>query len=207
MKRYLTLAALVLATNAHAVSVGIDPAQLIFTPAEKATFCGTSVPSCPTPPPPAPPPPPSTNPPPGDTSCANSLVEFPWQSGVRINIAMRPDDIVVATFTTGGVITENSIPNIQGAEIGGSGPPSTRLAALSDKPCDFTEINGWFSRGNSFTIPFGIGKNPFPVFYPSLPVLKPNTKYYLSIRNEPNTSCRAAGVCDIFVFLNKPGGL
>lgn len=116
-----------------------------------------------------------------------------------------PNDVVVVAFTTGSAASaNNNLPRLVAAEYQSS--PSTRIAVLSDKPCDFNAqvTAGATTSGTTVTIPFTVANQNNYGYYP---ILDLNKTYYMNIKNAPSSSCTASGVCDIAIDLSKPGGL
>ncbi len=114
------------------------------------------------------------------------------------------DDIVVVQITTGTQASTGNTLRIAAAEW--QDPGSQRIAALSDKPCDFVGLPGLGSTvpGNlSPTINFTVVTPyaPFPGYYPILGI--PNKTYYFNIKNTPG-QCNTP-TCNIAVDLVKNG--
>lgn len=166
-----------------------------------------------TPPVPVPPPPAQPPPAPAPAQPAGGrliMLEMDWANPQRLFTkdagGMGPDDVVVVRFTTGGNNSPaNNLPRISAAEW--DSPPSSRDACLSDKPgVFFGGVNGApgaAGTGNTVSFPFSVGPNN-TFFYPALAA---NKTYYLNIRNSAGATCRAGGVCNMFIDLQKPGGI
>jgi hypothetical protein len=127
-----------------------------------------------------------------------------WQSPARRTQNMGPSDAIVVKFTTGNVSSISSLPRITGAEY--QSPPSSRIAVLSPTACDFgtQPMMGAYGEGNSITMVFAVGTGSGYGFYPVIPL---NTTWYLNVKNSPNSTCTAGGVCEMFFDLLKPGGM
>jgi hypothetical protein len=114
-----------------------------------------------------------------------------------------PDDIVVVQFTTGNFPSGSNLLSIAGAEYGD--PPTNRIAAMSDKPCDFVGLPFFGAKtgpSTSVTVPFTIDN---PNNYGTYPILHVNTTYYLNVRMPADSGC--AGSCNMLFNLNKNGNL
>lgn len=193
--------------------------------------CGTPAPQCPSPPgsgpcvscPDGQHVPPWTcpiTPPPTGISCPGFsktvVLTANWATPIRLYAPFGPSDAVVVVFTTGSVSTpNNNLGHIGGAEWGTN--PSTRLAALSPKPCDWSNQNwpqhlpgipadypGASSSGNSVNVPFAVGSGANFGFYP---ILELNTTYYFNIKNDASAGCAVQGSCDMFLDLAHPPGM
>lgn len=137
-----------------------------------------------------------------------ALLTMDWNHPARLYTrdvgGFTPRGVVVVQFTTGSVSSTNMLPRIAAAEFSSS--PSSRIATLSPTPCDFgpQAALGAAGEGNSVTMVFALGTGSGYGYYP---VLQLNTTYYLNIKNSPNATCIANGVCDMFIDLVKSGGL
>lgn len=161
--------------------------------------------------PPVPVPSPPAQPPPAPPAGGRTIMlDMAWNSSQRLFTrdagGFGPDDVLCVRFKTGGINSPaNNLPRISAAEW--DSPPSSRDACLSDKPGVFTGgVNGAPGAagiGNTVSFPFSVGPNS-TFFYPAL---TPNTTYYLNIRNSAGATCRAGGHCDMFIDLQKPGGI
>lgn len=207
MRILLTLAML-FATSAYAASINIDPKALNLDKPELQALCGTQAPPvCE----------PGTNPPgawngvcPGYAN--TRVLTLNWDAPKRLYTVdfggFGITDAIVVRFTTGGFSTGGSLVSVSAAEY--NGPPSTREAALSDLPCDFTDglagAGGAHSVAstNSVTFKFGLGAGTGFGYYP---VLDLGRTYYLNLRNAAGATCSINNACNMFVDLVKPGGL
>lgn len=133
------------------------------------------------------------------------VLDFPWLNPVRqYTGSMGVNDVIVVRFTTGTLTSaSNNLPRVTAAEWGS--PPSGRTSVLSATPCDFNPQTwlGAVSAGNSIQVPFAVKGANFGYY----PILEFATTYYWNIKNVPNQSCSAQGICDMFVELLKPSGL
>jgi len=125
-----------------------------------------------------------------------------WASPIRLLTSFGANDIVVVQFTTGNSASSGNLLKITGAEY--SGPPTQRVATLSDKPCDFGggALSGYWGSNTgpstSVTVPFTIDNPNNFGFYPILHV---NTTYYLNVKMAPAAGC--IGDCSMFFELIK----
>jgi hypothetical protein len=134
-----------------------------------------------------------TPPPPNnDTNCGvpgpvRHMV-MSWQTPTRLYTSnaggFAKNGAVVVAFTTGSVSSTTSLPRIAAAEY--QSPPSSRIATLSSKPCDFgpQPTPGAAGEGNSVTMVFALGTGSGYGYYP---VLQLNTTYFLNMKNSPAT--------------------
>jgi hypothetical protein len=139
----------------------------------------------------------------GSTTTINETWATP---GVNVAAPMGVHDAIVVVFTTGANPNGSaSFSRVTGAEWNGSAA-STRVAVLSTQPCDFgTGVGGPYavSTNSTFTMYFNVGQaSPY-----NFPTLKPNTQYFVNIRNAANPSCASNGNCEMFVSLLKGAGL
>lgn len=167
-------------------------------------------PQCPSPPGPGP----CSDP--GPISCpgfANTRVlNASWANPVRLYTkdagGFGPNDAVVVIFKTGSVGTpNNNLGRIGGAEY--QDGPSTRLSALSPKPCDWSaqEAQGALSNGTSVSVPFSVKPGTGFGYYPELNQV---TTYYYNVKNDPFGSCAQLPVgstCNMALDLTHPPGL
>ena len=133
-----------------------------------------------------------------------------WAAPVRLLTSayggFGKNDIVVVQFKTGSIPSGSNLLKITGAEY--QWPPTQRVAALSDKPCDFVGLRDpvtfqpyWGATNNNtttVTVPFTIDNPANLGFYPILHV---DTVYFLNIKIAAEEGC--ATTCDIFVELVK----
>ncbi len=110
-----------------------------------------------------------------------------------LKMPMGITDALVVKFTTGSTTSSQTGKIIL---FSGSGQDSAHDAAVSTTPCDFTtNILPQFK----FTIGTRVG---------NVPVLQPNTTYYLNIRNSVGAVCTSGAFpCDLFMNLQKPSGM
>lgn len=217
MKLFALLALSLFATLAHADvtlcdgklvcqgSGGIPPVIPTCPSPPGAGPCGPVIPACPSPPGIGP----CTPVDPGVISCpgfGNTIVLTEnWASpGRLVATGMGPKDAVVVVMKTGNSASpSNNLPRISAFEYGTT--PSTRIAVLSPKPCDWSAqpMSAATTSGTTVTVPFTVA-NPGSSFgfYPTLDL---NTTYYYNIKNDTNPSCTASGDCGIAVDLSKPG--
>lgn len=163
--------------------------------------------------------PPPTTPPPSPTdpsSCPGfsrtHTIDIPWgppaSGNVRVNTAnfggFRSGEIVVARFTTPSA-TSAGYAKLSGLESNAAYAVN-RTASLSTEPCSFTAPAGKYSTmvGVSFYFTYGVGTSSS-----SYTNLRPNTTYYVNIKNEKNgvATCPSGVSCDMFIELPKPFGL
>lgn len=152
---------------------------------------------------------------------ANTKFDMATGNGTRIKPGdpasypgMGPKDAIVIQFTTGST-NSPLFRGFVGGEFGAS--PTVRIAAISDKPCDFT---GPFEHGSymssTMTTVFSVGPNNSsqpPTSY-SYPALEYNKTYYLNIKNAQNQTCAgyalehpesAGHACDMFIDIWPQG--
>lgn len=177
---------------------GVTPPP-VCTPPQTGTYpnCGTcpsggTYPNC-------------TQPPPGNCpGFANTiLVQQNWANPqTMLSGGFGPNDIFIVQFTTGPNVGL-SYGNINAAEY--QSQPSTRVATLSTKACDFTPSlgAGSTSTSNTVTVNFTVGPNGSGGYYPAL---LPNTTYFWNVKNLPNSTCGSSGVCNVFSQMHKPQG-
>jgi len=136
------------------------------------------------------------------------VIDLSWSSPQRMYTrdvgGFGLNDVLVIRFTTGTMATAENLPRISAAEYRSA--PHWRIAALSEKPCDFgpQPTPGATITGTSVTAVFALGDGSGFDYYP---ILETNRTYYLNIRNSPDSNCAASGVCDMFVDLIKAGRL
>ena len=156
---------------------------------------------------------PGPGPSPGPNQCAGFTktlnLTMDWNAPARLYTkdfgGMGPNDAVVVAFTTGSITSpSNSLPRIVAAEW--QSGPSTRIATLSPKPCDWTAQAwaGGSTSGATVTIPFTVGNTYNYGYYMIVPLM---TTYYYNIKNDASPGCASNGVCDMAVDLTKPGGM
>jgi hypothetical protein len=136
---------------------------------------------------------------PTDTPAATGYA-LDWDNPKRLILPMRADDVLIIKMTTGNKDTgPSNLAKLTAAEYVSS--PSAREACLSLIPGDFDHpVGALKGSGNTVTFPFSVGPNNTGYY----PALAQNTTYYLNIRNAPNCSCRANGVCDMYCDLTHP---
>jgi hypothetical protein len=117
---------------------------------------------------------------------------------------MGPDTILSVEIKTSNFSSaDNNLPNISAAEY--DGPPLTREAQTSTKPCDFP--NPWMapgagSSGSTVTIPFALGTGANWDYYPTFQL---NSTYYFNVRNWSGSKAQCVGACNLIVSLVVPG--
>jgi len=190
--------------NVPPVPVQINGSSCVQAAPGAAVFnCTGGTPQCPSPPGPGPC---STPPPTGCSGFTKTIsMTMDWNNPSRLYTkdfgGMGPNDAVVVTFTTGSATSPtNNLPRFVAAEW--QSQPSTRIAVMSPKPCDWgaQAWTGGSTSGATVTIPFTVGN---PSNYGYYMIVPTNTTYYFNVKNDSSPSCASNGVCDLAVDLNK----
>ena len=109
-----------------------------------------------------------------------------WVSNQKIPMGLL--DAGVLKFTTGSTTGTGTL-----YETSGSGNPAAHDATLSATPCDFGPGLAQTTNTTSNRFALQIGGTPGGV-----PVLQPNSTYYVNFRNSAGTPCGGAGIaCDV----------
>jgi hypothetical protein len=149
--------------------------------------------------------------PPGSGVCSGftntRVIAIDWNNPQPVLTAgvggVGPNDAVIVQFTTGPGANPGQFGNITGAEY--SSDPSTRVAALSTRQCDFGSTLGFgaTSTSNTVTVNFSVGANSSGYY----PALQPNTTYYYNVKQLAGSTCASSGNCNMYFQLHKPPGL
>jgi hypothetical protein len=127
-------------------------------------------------------------------------IEMAWGSGRYFTSKFGATGVAVFHFRTPGSTSPGNNGRLAGAENGGG--PKLRHAVLSDTPCDFNHAFLPYNYADTTTVSIyylvgGTSK--------SVPVLQPNTDYYLNVKNDPS-QCTASA-CEMYMDFVPPAGL
>jgi hypothetical protein len=150
------------------------------------------------------------NPPPPSGSVAEACsaagysnvqtIEMAWGSGRYFTSKFGATSVAVFHFRTPASTSPGNNGRLAGAENGGG--PKLRHGVLSAAPCDFNHAFLPYNYADTTTV---------SIYYlvggtsRSVPVLQPNTDYYLNVKNDPS-QC-TSGACDMFMDFVPPAGL
>lgn len=156
-----------------------------------------------------------TTPPPGPvaTNCPGFdktvVMTFVWDKPGRLASRdyghMGINDAAIFVFTTGPYPNPtNNLASISAVEF--DAIQSTRIAVLSDKPCDWSAqpVATASASGITVTVPFAVANyaSTYLGFYSNLEV---NKTYYFNIKNDPTGGCAkvdGVGACDLAAQLS-----
>lgn len=147
--------------------------------------------------------------PPGNIVCPGFtktlVMVVDWNNPTRLLTVnyggFNANDIVVYQFTTGGGSSiDNNLPRVAGAEY--SAGAANRIAAMSDKPCDFVGLPFFAATvtSSAITIPFTVNN---PNNYGFYPILNNHSTYFINVKNAPDSGCVTA--CNMFFDLSRNG--
>jgi len=112
----------------------------------------------------------------------------PWVIGAAPHVhiytanagGFGPNDICVIALTTPAQLKQDAFGNISWSDIGAD-PPWQRTLCLSETAGDFSGGLALVANSNNASLYFTAGPNAYG--YPAL--TKPNTTYYLNVKNNP----------------------